>query len=532
MGIKTKFFKVVQKIQSYSPVSSAGWLPDDNGGYLYTLNLSGFSDALDAAAIWSAQGGQTVDSSRRLYDALDAHRHILAKTHAADAARQEEDPRAFNHVVVWIPKKQWDNQARSGGHQLALMVNNLQANHAEHFKGQLLLDRPPAYCIMPHPDLKPDQVRCQFGLSVFVPSTQDTPLASLHLDCQASEHSPANWIFFESGKRITRPFGLYAAQQYLQFGGTAETSCPPLPNWFSSQAGYVQLCLVAESDVDEATPYGDGEYITNWQSSEGIDAARFDYQTVAQETLTLSIRLTAALAAQYQGNIRRGLTVIGGQPRRAQGQLWIQGLVLPKLPSHAPDMQQWTLCFDDQGQLLDSHTPSAALRLTATRQSGVQYQCHGQPPQPLNPPMALCGNFTCHAPVDSSMQYALLQLPFPLSVPWKGERCTLGRPDGDTRQANKPHISLNVLDQADNLRDSTGNPAKTNLNYLNFSGEHLELRFTAGQLRLVHRSSSANTYLLDAQGQLQHTLAPGNLKEHTLSPSAQLIAGGYWLRLE
>lgn len=529
------------------------WLDSRGSAYLFTLHLRGVNNPLSDDAIWDATyGGQAgikaqVDGKWQtacLHDTLRDHPFIMNKPDPNNPDRWTDDPRTFSDVVVWIPAKHWQNEEKQGGYQFQKMVSRLTYNHQRDFKNLLHSERGARYCIMPDQTLKPDEVMCQFGLSVFIPCADDHPHSDLSLRKGGKGHPLPTWVFFEEGKRITRPFGLYPAQQYLQLGYKREDSCITPPVWFSSQQqGFLQL-----RTVDEHNQYADEESITpDGEPETGYDGRIICHYRAVQtpeDRLTLEVIPHSPLADRIRetgGNasaILSGLTIGRGRRRNPSGdnfRLLLAGLVLPKLDI-AGSIASWQLHFDQWGRLLGAQEAiqGYGLRLFAnTHATNITWQRPDmETPEPLHPPVELnCQGVPfalLSAPVASE-QYALLKLPQVLPLPLDDQPCTLGRADGTNPNDQERHIPLGLLDKAGTLLDAQGKDFGRSLNYLGFSAKHIGVTVKAGVLQ-VRQLSHSPTYVLDKNGKLRDTLDAD--QETSLQVGEQLLVGSYWLHFD
>lgn len=538
---------------SQNNVKGKHWLGLRGSAYLFTLRLQGVDDPLGADAIWDATyGGQAgikaqvngKEQTACLHDALRDHPFLMYKPDPNIPARETDDPRTFSEVVIWIPAKHWKNEEKQSGYQFQKMVSRLRYNHQRDFKNLLYPERGVRYCIMPDPSLKPDEVVCQFGLSVFIPSADDEPHSNLSLRKGGKGYPLPDWIFFEQGKRITRPFGLYPDQQYLQLGYEREHSCLTPPTWLEQQQGFLQL-RVLDATGDDRQQYADDEYITNDGQPQYGHGGRLvcHYHAVGtpEDCLTLEVIPHSSIADRIReaggsaSAVLRGLTIGRGSRRTANGDsycLLLAGLVLPKLDI-AGTITSWQLHFDHRGKLLETQEAAQGYGLRFSAQihaANIEWQRSDMPrAERLQTPVELdCQGtpFSLQPAPVAVEQYALLKLPSVLPLPLDDQPCTLGRPDGKDPSNKERHIPLDLLDKAGTLLDAHGKDFGRSLNYLGFSARHIGLTVRDGVLQ-VRQLSSSPTYVLDQNSKLRDTLDAD--QEVNLQVGEQLLVGSYWL---
>lgn len=530
------------------------WLGLHGSEYLFTLCLKGVDDPLGDDAIWDKQyGGQAgihadikgKSQTTCLHDALRDHPRITVKPDANDPARLENDPRTFSDVLIRIPVKRWNNEDKQGGFQIQRMVSRLTYNHQRDFDNLLHPDRGAHYCVMPDNTLADDEVICQFGLSVYIPSPDDEPHSELSLRTAGKGYSFPSWIFFEEGKRRTRPFGLYPRQAYLQLGYEREHTCIIPPVWFQHKQGFLQLRLLE----DTRQQFADDEFtISSSQPAYGHGGrivCHYHAVDTPEDQLALEIIPHSSIADRIRekggdaGAVLSGLTIGPSRRRTPSGEhfrLLLVGLVLPR-PDVTNPIAGWQLHFDQQGKLLN--TPEAqqgyGLQLGAqTQQEGVWWQRSDMAtPELLHPPLELdCQNihFKFYPAPVAAEHYALLALPSVAAFPLDDQPCTLGRPDGNTATPQGRHISLDLLDKTGTLYDAQGHALERSINYLGFSAQHIGLQMCNGLLQVRQLSYSSPTYVLDKNGKLRDTLDIDN--EITLQIGEQLLVGSYWLHFD
>ena len=531
------------------------WLDVQGDAYLFTLHLQGVDDPLADDAIWDKQyGGQSgirtgiggKAQSTCLHDALRDHPCIMTKIDANNSDRLEDDPRTFSDVLVRIPAKHWNNEAKQGGYQIQRMVSRLTFNHKRDFKNLLNPERGVHYCVMPDDYLQEGEVSCQFGLSVYIPAADEKPHSDLSLRKAGKGYPFPHWIFFEEGKKRKRAFGLYKNQAYLQLGHGRKNTCITPPIWFNQHQGFIQLIL--DGDENDRQQYADGKYIVASSEPEygygGRIVCRYHAVETPEDQLALEIISHSLIADRIReeggdaGAVLRGLTIAPSRRRRTTGdsfRLLLVGFALPRLDI-AGTIASWRLNFNCQGGLVEPKEmpPQHGLQFSAqAQQASVWWQCPDMAaPEPLQPPLELdCSGipFKLHPAPVSTEHYALLALPSVLPLPLDGQPCTLGRPNGNIPNTQGRHIALDLLDKAGTLQNEQGEALEKSMNYLGFSSQHIGLQIHNGELQVRQMSTRSPTYVLDTSGKLRETLEAGDDREITLQVGEQLLVGAYWL---
>lgn len=539
------------------------WLGVSGSEHLFTLQMRGVRNVLDADAIWDKQyGGQQgitteVDGQLRttcLYEALQDHPRIVPEADKLDQQRLDYAPRTFTDVVVWIAERQWRNEACQGGHKFAVMVNRLAFAHRRDFKHLLYPERGPQYCVMPDAQLADDEVVCQFGLSVFIPAQGDELIAELLLRKQGQAAALPEWVFYEQGKQIRRAFGLYRGQQYLQLSMERQHSCIQPPLWFQHGQGSLQLSLAAEAGntsgllYQQRQQFADGQYVQEAASpelgAEGRVVCAYFAVDDGNERLDVEVIPVDAVQASMPvdeddaSTILAGLTIFA-PPVQMESQLQpyqlrLLGFALPRLDSVAAQLGGWALCLDAKGKVLNTATSACSgLRLVARRgDPQLTWQlADGAPTLITQLPVALeWQGFSLQASPLADEYYALLHLPEAQTWALYEQSYSVGRPDGQAE--GRLHLSLDALDQPATLLDQQGKGFARSLNYLGLSARHIGLQVSDGQLQVQQLSSSSPVYILDQSSALLGRMAAGEVAEVSLPAGGQLLLGNYWLQFD
>ncbi|MCW5771215.1 MAG: hypothetical protein KIT16_06235, partial [Rhodospirillaceae bacterium] len=107
----------------------------------------------------------------------------------------------------------------------------------------------------------------------------------------------------------------------------------------------------------------------------------------------------------------------------------------------------------------------------------------------------------------------------------------LGRSDSAAEGA-QPDLPMELLDHPEALKWAEGQgPKGAKLNALNLSRRHVALRLVGNKLEVAMADGKMPVYVLDSEGRLIKTLAPGDRGTVLMSPDEMFIAGSYLLRL-
>ena len=263
--------------------STRPWLRNDGSERLFTLKLKGVENPLDPDPYWEANygGGNAMydasseSNSRRLKDALDAHRKLSAEKDQFDFP--VEKMLVFSDVVMWLPSKVWSSSSREGGERLYMLSEKLKYRHRTDFGDELYKQRSPHYAIMPLSSLAIDEVVFQFGLGVYLPREEDIQTAEVKVLQQGKEPAALpNWQFFETPNGNERASTLYAEQHFLLLGNTLSESAIQSPSWFSKKLGYIMV----DTHREPNRIYGDDDYITAGELSSIADTSFCSFHTV------------------------------------------------------------------------------------------------------------------------------------------------------------------------------------------------------------------------------------------------------------
>lgn len=562
------FSKAIEKMGRFS-THSAPLKSDQLGEFLFTLRLRHVENVLDADALWEESsyagqeniravmydpqtGSELEEQDYRLYRALQDHPRVVSVKDASGVSDQGN--RVFTDVVIWVPQVHWDNDARQGGHKIYIMADRLSHAHRRDLgkdargQAQLLNGRSPRYCIMPDASLKRDEVVCQFGLGVFVPDHNDerNKLADFNLRKGEQGFSFQEWIFFEQGRRVTRPVGWYAGQQFLHIAHdpSYRQTCIQAPTWFTHNKGYIQLALSGDVETAHSQQmYADGIYVSAGKAPYDGFADRIVceyYGVVADEAepevLYLEIIPEAKVIEQTEGgsaaNRLMEMTIVGGAQTTGY-QLSVAGFVLPKLDAQYLEsgIQSWQITLDAFGRVIEPHEYEQTqwVRFLAyTDRDGLYFQDHTMSQAEVfgDAKEVFCGDFCYHVlpPVSPDDQYALLSAKGLASFNLESGAQIIGRAQSD--------LALNLLEKAGTLWRTDGHDFGRSLQNVGFSGQHAGIQLREGKLMVRQLSKSSPIYILNEEMELKEKLAPRESRELALSSHEGLIVGSYVLQFQ
>jgi hypothetical protein len=562
-----------------SAKSGSGWLGSDE--WLFALKLQNVSDPFDPHPLWESRysGVNAIAESisgrtdRRLRDVLDAHRCILVK--ADERGWRVPTPLIFGDVVIRISEAQWNSDIRTGAKKIEILADNLSHMHDEDFGDKLCSPRPPSYAIVPDPALGNDEVVFQFGLGVFVPGPADQLTGQLQL--QIKDRSDwmefPEWTFWENGKPVYRPVGLYEGQQFLLIAPSSDSAaiCSPVtkentPVWFSHGKGRVMLNFISQCAFGDGEFVSDGEIIPPYRDNGTI--CRFhnlhpgSLQTADpdEELLLKIIPFTQPDAgdsdADDHGDISARTLIPGTDsgassdcgiftliPGLTEDHLVLEGFALPRIDTPSgriKGLRSWTLWVDESGQPIaepfaDASQEAGFLALSATsvqdflsiREPGKKYFA-----QVKKFPVSVTAgiqSFQVIAPPIPEKYHAILKLSDLAVFPIEKNPLTLGRGRG----LGGPDILLEFLANPESLRWQKGQEAKgAYLGAIGLSRRHVQVRVQDGQLRVRAEETSVPVYGLDQNVQLRQTLEKGSPEDMALESGEYLLIGCYLLRFE
>ncbi len=126
--------------------------------------------------------------------------------------------------------------------------------------------------------------------------------------------------------------------------------------------------------------------------------------------------------------------------------------------------------------------------------------------------------------------HGLLLLRQEQTLPLSNSVFLLGRSDSAAEGA-QPDLPMELLDHPDSLRWADGQgPKGAKLNALNLSRRHVALRLVGNKLDIAMADGKMPIYVLNAEGKLLKTLAPGDRGSVLMSPDELFIVGSYLLR--
>lgn len=519
--------------------SAAGektWLGSPAAPHLWTLELSGFADPLDADGLWDDTTGDqpevvevaSGDRYRRLRQALHDHRRRVKKR--LDNGKLVEIGQVFTDVVIEVPETVWNDALRIGAGGLEVMIHNLEQRHREDFANVLPASRPPRYVVVANPDLAADRVRCHFGYGVHVPGSDEVPELELSvLSARAGEHGGfAPWVWFRDGRREERPAALYPEQN-------AQVLCPGWPlmpqPWFAGGAGYILLRRDSMGGWggfgdDRHTRYGGRQPATR----EHGPRLRFESEDNVDDPAVV-IELQSPDDYPDQSGIGTLTPGAVPSPGLSPYALWLEGVVLPGL---LPGLRGWTLWLDERGY------PAAAERLPREAPGFASLSYDGRqlsyraPGESADQATALDGfplylryadaGIELDAPISADGM-PLLRLPAPLRLPLDAEELVLGRFD-PSPGAQQAELLLDLLDQPGSLHWS-GRDRQGSLGVIGLSRQHLRLQLGTDALSLYPLSSAPVT-LFGGREPLGTLAAEGG----RLAVGQRLLVGCYLLRFD
>jgi hypothetical protein len=541
---------------------SRPWLRKDGSERLFTLRLKGVEHPLDADPYWESNygGGSTVhdvasqSTSRRLKDALDAHRKLSAEKDEFDFPI--ERMLVFSDVVMWLPSKIWSSSSREGGERLFLLSEKLKYRHRTDFGDELYKQREPHYAIMPLDTLAEDEVVFQFGLGVYLPREEDVQTAVIKVLQQGQEPTELpHWQFFETPSGNERASTLYAEQHFLLLGKNLADSAIQSPHWFTENNGYLMVDMHRQPN----RIYGDDEYIKAGGLSSVGETTICSFSAVgAQEHLKLiierNVEITSAVKQQISGsdeavaevisgdtmidvdnehdvNPLAGLTVISSDEDPVfhyRYSIVITGIILPRIDYAG--IKYWVLHLDADGMPAEQGEASQWI-LRGNRKvlewceaGSDQWQALVLSETDNTLPFADAdGNpILCNPPVLASKHYGTLVLPQPLASSLSHQKVTLGR-------AVDNQVSLQLLNRDDSIEWQRATRRKQSMGHLGLSSQHLELSIEGQSLLLRQLSKSAESFILE-NGMITHTLKPASGDTLKLTSGTEVIVGNYLLQ--
>lgn len=126
--------------------------------------------------------------------------------------------------------------------------------------------------------------------------------------------------------------------------------------------------------------------------------------------------------------------------------------------------------------------------------------------------------------------HGLLLLRQEQTLPLSTSVFLLGRSDSAAEGA-QPDLPMELLDHPESLRWADGQgPKGAKLNALNLSRRHVALRLVGNKLDIAMADGKMPIYVLNAEGKLQKTLAPGDRGSVLMGPDELFVVGSYLLR--
>jgi hypothetical protein len=126
--------------------------------------------------------------------------------------------------------------------------------------------------------------------------------------------------------------------------------------------------------------------------------------------------------------------------------------------------------------------------------------------------------------------HGLLLLRQEQTLPLSTSVFLLGRSDSAAEGA-QPDLPMELLDHPDSLRWAGGQgPKGAKLNALNLSRRHVALRLVGNKLDIAMADGKMPIYVLNAEGKLVKTIAPGDRGSVLMGPDELFVVGSYLLR--
>ena len=522
------------------------WLKSPASPHLWTLELTGFGDSLDADAIWDDITGDqpavveldSGDAHRRLRQALHDHRRRVKQRLAN--GKLVEQGQVFTDVVLEVPEVAWNDALRVGAGSLEVLVHNLEQRHREDFKDVLPASRTPHYVVVPDAGLAADRVRCHFGYGVHVPGADETPELEFTVargdSAEVGEPGGAMgfppWVWFRDERREERAVGLYPQQN-------AQVLCPGWPlsprPWFSDGAGYV---LLRRESMGGWSGFGDDRhtrFVTRQPATRG-HGPRLRFESLDNiDEAPLTVELHSVVEPAQQAGIGTLTPAAAPLPGLSPYALWLDGMVLPGLLA---GLSGWTLWLDAEGYPLAADRLPAGADAVALSYDGERLRARlpgiadalvlTEFPQYLRVGRSAAGEAS-GIELDSPLQadgLPLLRLPQPLRMALDQQELLLGRFD-PTPGAEQADLLLDLLDQPGSLHWG-GRDRQGVIGAIGLSRRHLRLRLDGEQLLLFPEGNSVVT-LLDARGGV---MGVSGADGAVLTVGQQMLVGCYLLRFD
>lgn len=555
--IKKLFFWLLN--QTGSQQAATAQLGDDYK-FLTTLKLANLHNIFDGEAIWLPDFNKetpegTINNtmySGGLYEALKST-PIITAGYDDRRDRAIGENRHFTDILIFINADKWQFDAVTGGSQIYILANRLQALHLDHFKNTLLNERQPRYCVMPARDDMPlanDEVIIQFGLSVFIPDENDRQIANTvfsHFNHIGYHLSP--WVFFDkNGAKTERPATLYEGQKCLRFAKPQTLqSCFSVPKWFEQpyeeaiimisfqQDGYDKgkLHLANTTGIKHAPPTVKNK--SGWsypffggKQRIGIDFYPIDYQSRHD-------------IKDVNGNII-GKTYVGINHTKVETSpdplIFLSHLALPVSSMLLPNFDQWHLAFNQNGKLIDTLTSSEVPFLRFfTKDGNIYFQGEGEAERLNHISSVNIGkhifevlpspSFTAlpqeKVQSTSSTYHNLISLP----VEWRKVKLSFPESRSLTLGRSIQACHQDLLAQTGTLSYEGKIAEQQSLHDIYFSREHAELSYEEKFISLRQLSESTPIIILDRDKKQIDTLNPSENRTVMLESGQAIILGCY-----
>lgn len=205
-------------------------------------------------------------------------------------------------------------------------------------------------------------------------------------------------------------------------------------------------------------------------------------------------------------------------------------------------LEQWTIWFDRIGRPVrraDKDTVDTRRCLALSARADAPHLLYRLPGQSDFSPVR---HMPSSLDTGSGKYLELLSTPVPeayhgllllrqeQTLPLSTSVFLLGRSDSAAEGA-QPDLPMELLDHPDSLRWADGQgPKGAKLNALNLSRRHVALRLVGNKLDIAMADGKMPIYVLNAEGKLLKTLAPGDRGSVLMSPDELFIVGSYLLR--
>jgi len=552
----------------------------------YTLLLSRLVDEhTNAEALWQKKftaypkicEKNTQNENYRLQAALEKN---PAAIHCYDEKLKRTRPENFiySDVVVWLPQAVIDKALRQNTGALNALSINLPVLHQDRFNAQLLHKRQPHYALHGSDVLQNEECAFQFGFGIYVAAPQERPLLqidAIYTDAEGQQHPFSPQVTYQTDS-MTADNHIYPEQQTVLISNPSLHLCLRGTDalWFSSLCSHIQLQrrkeqwqAFASTDSAGSIRITTQQHGSDWYFecndtillSENGQTPRLlliikpigqPYSTFRPVDLAEKSPVQPVKTSPHNAQPTWGATVIPdfhygqgyktiiptGEPEPL---LIVEGLALPRIDtpqSRVQGLKQWTIWFDEQGNIVDGNNPanrSHYAAVSANQQQPLAYfKNSGKAFAPISfeQPLFLAGRSLVVLPSPSPERFhALLKLLNPMQfILQTAQPYTIGRKS----ETNLPEIDLTLLNDPRGMEWETGSShAGSMLSMLSLSRNHLSFSLENEQLQLRVPANKQPVYLLNEKLALQQTLQS---TEHDstaiVMPNHYLLLGCFLLR--